>query len=297
MRLELTTLCLEGRCSSQLSYTRLHFMFSMAVCLLENKGILLNMMYLSKYFCMFYTKKSCKKNALILYVLYYTKSNIIFMRQCVGMKIMIWVDEAWRWPWMWPVVAAALCYNPENIPEESFITSLNDSKKISEKQRNKLYTEIIELSRWTKPTIFFGLWVVDNFVIDEINIRQANREAMNRALHELILKLWKIKKKKKTLYVQVDGRDNYHFDCLIDQPEYIIWWDGKIPEIWWASIIAKVFRDKLMAQYATLYPDYHIEKHKWYGTKKHSDMLKQSSDVLGIHRTSYKPIKLLLDNT
>lgn len=194
---------------------------------------------------------------------------------------------------MWPVTAAAFCYNPLNLPAKSFIDELNDSKKLSEKKREELYSKIVELSRWDNPQVFFGLWVVDNTLIDEINIRQANREAMKRALDEIHFRLSSIKR-KITLEVLIDGRDNYNFEILKKQPEYIVGWDWKIPEIWWASIIAKVFRDKIMHQYATLYPDLWIENHKWYWTKKHSEKLKNKSDITWIHRMSYKPVKALV---
>jgi ribonuclease HII len=93
----------------------------------------------------------------------------------------------------------------------------------------------------------------------------------------------------------IDGNDNYTFEELGKQPEYIVWWDGKIPEIGAASIIAKVFRDDLMQSYAKLYPDLWIESHKWYGTKKHREYLQDGSCVTGIHRVSYKPVKEVLD--
>ena len=208
------------------------------------------------------------------------------------MKYIIGIDEAWRWPWLGPVSACALCFNTKNMPSEEFISTLNDSKKLTEKKRDELYIELIEMSRWAKPQIYFGVWIVDNFIIDEINIRQANREAMRRAIIELLRKIpWK----RNTLEVLIDWRDNYSFEELKKQPEYIVGWDGKISEIGAASIIAKVFRDKLLLQYATLYPDLWIETHKWYWTKKHSENLKKIKDVTGIHRTSYKPVKKVLE--
>ncbi len=208
------------------------------------------------------------------------------------MKYIVWVDEAGRWPWLGPVSACALCFNTKNMPSKKFISTLNDSKKLSEKRRDELYTKLIEMSRWNRPKILFWVWIVDNFVIDEINIRQANREAMRRWITELLRKIpWK----RNTIEVLIDWRDNYSFEELKNQPEYIVWWDGKIPEIWAASIIAKVFRDKLLYQYATLYPDLWIENHKWYWTKKHGENLRKVKDITGIHRMSYKPVKKVLE--
>lgn len=94
----------------------------------------------------------------------------------------------------------------------------------------------------------------------------------------------------------VDGNDNYKFDELEKQPIFIIRGDAKVLEIWAASIIAKVFRDRLMNTYAHLYPDLWIENHKWYGTKQHRESLIKLSQVTGIHRLSYKPVKKILES-
>lgn len=205
-------------------------------------------------------------------------------------KIKIGIDEAGRWPWCGPVVACALAWNSQNKPDRDFISMLNDSKKLTAKKREELYSEIIKLSGEWK--LYFWVWVVDNFIIDEINIKQANREAMRRAIVEIQRK---IPKEFSEISVVIDGRDNYEFEELKQKPLYIVWWDGKISEIWAASIIAKVFRDKLMKQYATLYPDLWLETNAGYGTKKHKEVLQKSSDVSGIHRISYKPIKEVLE--
>lgn len=203
------------------------------------------------------------------------------------MKIKIWIDEAGRWPWIGPVVACALSFNPENMPEKSFLERVNDSKKLTEKKREILYEELIQMSLGENPQVFFWVWIADNYIIDEINIKQANREAMRRALVELQRKI----DIENISTVMIDGNDNYEFEELKKKPIFIIWWDGKIVEIGAASIIAKVFRDKLIVTYSSLYPDMWLENHKWYGTKKHREYLTDKSKVTGIHRTSYKPIK------
>lgn len=206
-------------------------------------------------------------------------------------KLKIWVDEAGRWPWLGPVVASALCFNPKNMPSKDFLGKLNDSKKLSEKKREELYEELINMSIWDNPQVFFWVWVVDNFVIDEINIRQANKEAMRRALLELLRKI----KSEEVDSVVIDWRDNYEFDELQKKPIYIVGWDGKVLEIWAASIIAKVFRDKLINTYSSLYPDFWLDSHKWYGTKKHSEYLSGKNKITWIHRISYKPVKEVLE--
>jgi len=207
------------------------------------------------------------------------------------LKYKIWIDEAWRWPWLWSVVACALCFNPKNPPKKKFLSEINDSKKLSKKKRKKLYKELIEMSLWKKPQIFFWVWVVDNYVIDDINIKQANREAMRRSLVELLRKI----PNDKISSVVIDWNDNYKFEELEKDPIYIIWWDAKVVEIWAASIIAKVFRDKLMVTYSELYPDFWIENHKWYGTKKHREYLTGKEKITWIHRLSYKPVKKILE--
>ena len=203
----------------------------------------------------------------------------------------IWIDEAGRGPWLGPVVACSLCFNFENMPSKKFLSKLDDSKKLTDKKRDEIYKELIEMSILDKPKVFFWVWVVDNNLIDEINIKQANREAMRRGLVELLRKI----DSEKIKSVLIDWNDNYKFEELVKQAIFIIWWDGKIKEIGAASIIAKVFRDKLMITYGELYPDLWIEKHKGYGTKKHRDYLTDKSKITSFHRLSYKPVKKILE--
>ena len=216
-------------------------------------------------------------------------------------KYKIWIDEAWRWPWLWPVVACALCFNSDNLPNKDFLEKINDSKKLSEKKREEIFKELIELSIWGQKQIFFWVWVTDNFLIDEINIKQANKEAMRRALVELLRKI----KPPPSLHLSgggqkfdvfIDWNDNYKFEELDKDPIFIVGWDSKVIEIWSASIIAKVFRDRLMKTYWELYPNLWLESHKWYGTKKHSEYLENKSKITWIHRLSYKPIKSILES-
>lgn len=205
-------------------------------------------------------------------------------------KIKIGIDEAGRWPWCGPVVACALAWNSNSKPDKDFISLVNDSKKLTDKKRQELYKSLIEFSSEWK--LFFWVGIVDNFMIDAVNIRQANKEAMRRALIEIQRK---IPKEFSEVSVVIDGRDNYTFDELSQKPLYIVWWDGKISEISAASIIAKVFRDKLMQQYATLYPHLWLDTNAGYGTKKHKNSLQKASDITWIHRTTYKPIKEILE--
>jgi len=216
-------------------------------------------------------------------------------------KIKIWVDEAWRWPWLWPVVACAFCFLQKEKIDEDLIEKINDSKKITEKNRDKIFEKLIDLSLWKTKKLVFWVWVVDNFLIDKINIKQANKEAMRRALIELLRKIQLphlnplLKWEGVKIEVLIDWKDNYEFEELDLKPIFIVGWDGKVTEIWAASIIAKVFRDKLIKTYSCLYPDFSLEKHKWYWTKKHREYLDKKSKITWIHRISYKPIKKILE--
>lgn len=203
----------------------------------------------------------------------------------------IWIDEAGRWPWLWPVVACSLTFDSKNLPYKKLLEKITDSKKFTDKKRKEIFEELISLSTWEKPQVFFWVWVVDNFLIDEINIKKANKEAMRRSLIELLRKI----DNKKISWVLVDGNDNYVFDELEKKPIYVIGGDAKVLEIWAASIIAKVFRDELIETYAKIYPDLGLENHKWYGTKKHIDYLSDKSKITGIHRVSYKPVAKVLE--
>ncbi len=105
----------------------------------------------------------------------------------------IWIDEAGRWPWLWPIVACSLTFNKNNPLDAKFLWELNDSKKLTEKKREELFTKLIQFSTWENPQVYFWVWVVDNYLIDEINIKQANKEAMRRSLVELLRKIDKKK--------------------------------------------------------------------------------------------------------
>lgn len=208
----------------------------------------------------------------------------------------IWIDEAGRWPWLWPVVACSLSFNPKNLFDESFLNQIKDSKKLSDNKRKEIFKILIDSSILEEPKIFFWVWVVDNFLIDEINIKQANKEAMRRSLVEILRKIPKSSSWNNQInWVLVDGNDNYEFKELEKKPLYIIWWDDKVLEISAASIIAKVFRDEMIKSYSLLYPNLNLENHKWYWTKKHIAYLDDKSKITWIHRLSYKPVKKILE--
>jgi predicted adenine nucleotide alpha hydrolase (AANH) superfamily ATPase/ribonuclease HII len=228
-------------------------------------------------------------------------------------KIYIGIDEAGRGPLAGPVVACAFAFDHSLHSYDSFETSslaqvfsqLQDSKQLSAKKRELLFKELINLSNTSASSLdpsdvsvefldikngflcSFGVGVVDNHIIDQINIRQANKLAMQRALDELFLKI----KQKDIHSILIDGNDNYSFENVKKKPIYIIKGDTKILEIKAASIIAKHFRDTLMQSYAQLYPSLYFHTHKGYGTKKHKEALRNTSQITGIHRLSYKPVQ------
>lgn len=179
------------------------------------------------------------------------------------------VDEAGRGPLAGPVVAAAVI-----LPEKFDLLSLNDSKKLSEKRRELLFSQIKE------QAISYGIGIVDERRIDEINILNATYEAMKIAI--------------ESLKVKPDVSLN---DAVIipDLPESIeqvkiIKGDAKSVSIAAASIIAKTTRDKIMKEYAAVYPEYGFEKHMGYPTKAHYEAIAKYG-VCKIHRKSYKLFK------
>ena len=108
------------------------------------------------------------------------------------------------------VVACSLTFDSKNMPDKKLLEKITDSKKIKRKKRKEIFEEFVKLSTQEKPQVYFWVWVVDNFLIDEINIRQANREAMRRSLVELLRKI----DNKKIFWIFIDRSDNYVFDEL-----------------------------------------------------------------------------------
>ena len=178
-----------------------------------------------------------------------------------GITLIAGVDEVGRGPLCGPVVACA-CILPKNYSLEG----LNDSKKLSEKKRDKLYEILI------KDTIY-GIGVVSPQRIDEINILEASKEAMKIALSNL---------SKKPEHVLIDA-----VKLDIDIPSTsIIKGDAKSISIGAASIVAKVTRDRLMAEYDKILPQYGFASNKGYGSAEHIKAL-QEVGPSPIHRASF----------
>ena len=176
------------------------------------------------------------------------------------------VDEAGRGPLAGPVVAGAVI-----LKRFSFKATIDNSKKLSEKKRESAYREIFKKA-------LVGIGIVDEKVIDKINIYQATRLAMKRAIRAL---------GAVPEYILVDG--NMRLDIPHPQKQ-IIGGDAKSISIAAASIIAKVTRDRIMCEYDLAYPSYGFKYHKGYPTARHKKALLRYGPS-PIHRYSYAPVK------
>ena len=178
------------------------------------------------------------------------------------------VDEAGRGPLAGPVVAAAVKIHEYH----DFFEMINDSKKLSEKKREELFDKIL-----TYCDVGVGIASVEE--IDEVNILEATFIAMNRAIED-------ISKNSDITFdtVLVDG--NKLIKKYNGKQEFLVKGDAKSLSIAAASIIAKVTRDRIMLKFAEIYPEYHFEKHKGYGTKLHREILLEKG-VLPIHRKTF----------
>lgn len=176
------------------------------------------------------------------------------------------VDEAGRGPLAGPVVAAAVILDDMNP-----IAGLNDSKKLSEKRREKLYDAILA------KALCCSIAQASVEEIDRLNILQATLLAMRRAVDGLRL---------KPVKVLVDGN---RLPVLDVRAEAIVQGDAKVPAISAASILAKVHRDRLCLQLHAQYPAYGFDRHKGYGTAEHLQAL-QAHGPTPWHRLSFAPV-------
>ena len=189
------------------------------------------------------------------------------------------VDEAGRGPWVGPVVAGCVVFLSREV-NPYLLENLNDSKKISKKKREKLYEVLLEEKE--KGNILAEVGVASAKEIDEKNILNATFEAMKRAI---------LNTGVKPDLVLIDGNRvpkefNYNAKAVVKG-------DAKSYSISAGSIMAKVYRDKLMEDMAKEYPYYGFEKNAGYGTKEHIEALKKYG-ITPEHRKSYAPIKEFL---
>lgn len=181
-------------------------------------------------------------------------------------------DEAGRGPLYGPVVAASVI-----LPHDFVLDGLNDSKKLTEKKREEYYPIIME------KALAVGISIVSPEEIDEINIYEASRQGMLRAIESM---------KIKPDYIITDAMP---LDGFTSVPhEKIIKGDAKSITIAAASVIAKVTRDRLMYEEDKKHPEYEFAKHKGYPTKKHIELLNKYGIIDG-YRHTYGPVKKYIE--
>lgn len=180
-----------------------------------------------------------------------------------GIKLICGVDEAGRGPLAGPVCAAAVIL-PPNIE----IPGLNDSKKLSDKKRRELFPIIKEAA------VAYGIGLVDNREIDEINILQATFMAMEQAIKQLSV---------KPELALIDGNREKDFGVEV---RTVVHGDSLSASIAAASVLAKVTRDDIMLEMAEKYPQYGFDVHKGYGTKAHYAALAEHGPC-PIHRMTF----------
>ncbi len=189
------------------------------------------------------------------------------------------VDEAGRGPWVGPVVAGCAVFLSRGV-DERLLQNLNDSKKLSKKKREMLY-DLLQQEK-AKGTMLIGIGEASAAEIDNINILNASFLAMKRAIAAA---------GAKPDLVLVDGnREPKDFGF---KTKAVVKGDAKSYSISAASILAKVYRDRLLEEMAQKYPGYGFEKNAGYGTKAHIEGLKQFG-VTPEHRKSYAPVKEFL---
>ena len=181
-----------------------------------------------------------------------------------GFEYICGMDEAGRGPLAGPVVVAGVI-----MPKNSMIEGVNDSKKVSEKKREKLYDVILE------EAISYSVAIIGQDVIDDINILNATKQGVTRVVEELDV---------KPNLILVDALT--HINTKGIPYDSIIKGDAKCYNIAAASIIAKVTRDRIMREWDEIYPQYGFINHKGYGTAKHIEALKEYGPC-PIHRKTF----------
>ena len=189
-----------------------------------------------------------------------------------GIKYIAGVDEVGRGPLVGPVVAACVV-----LPEEFNLDGLTDSKKLSEKKRDFYFEEV------KRQALGYGIGIIDEKKIDEVNIYEATKLAMKEAIEDC-------KKMCKIEHVLIDA-----MPLELDVPTTsIIKGDLKSITISAASVIAKVTRDRMLDELHEKFPMYDFKKNKGYPTKKHLEAIEEYG-IIDEHRRSYGPVKNYLE--
>ena len=187
-----------------------------------------------------------------------------------GYQSVCGVDEAGRGPLAGPVFAAAVILRPGQV-----IEGVNDSKKLTEKKREKLFDIIRE------EALAYNIECATVAEIEEINILNAAMLAMKRAVEGLDI---------PADYAIIDGNKTPPIEIPC---EAVVKGDARSMSVAAASILAKVARDRLLVRYAEKYPEYGFEKHKGYGTKLHYEMIEKYG-ISPVHRRSF--LKKILES-
>ena len=199
----------------------------------------------------------------------YKKLHLFDLENKKDNYVIVGVDEAGRGPLAGNVIAAAVCVT--NVCDN--LAEINDSKKLTEKKRERLYEIIFE-------NCIVGIGGASVEEIDEHNILNATFLAMNRAIDDI-----KTKIVNKNITVLVDG--NHKIKWYEGEQKEIIKGDSKSLSIAAASIIAKVTRDRQLLELDKLYPEYFFKNHKGYGTKKHVEVILKRGYIEGVHRKTF----------
>lgn len=187
-----------------------------------------------------------------------------------GYRCIMGVDEAGRGPLAGPVVAAAVL-----LPPDVTLDGLDDSKKLSQKLREKFYSQILETA------VSYGLGIVSVDVIERINILQASLTAMKQAIENC---------DRPPDLLLIDGNQK------VDHPANqwtLVGGDGKSLSIAAASVLAKVTRDRIMQECHQDYPQYEFDRHKGYPTKRHREKIRQFGPC-PLHRKTFRGVKEFL---
>ena len=191
-----------------------------------------------------------------------------------GFNVIAGTDEAGRGPLVGPVVCACVV-----LPNDYNNDEINDSKKLTEKKREKLYDIIM------KDALAVGVSIISAKEIDEINILEASRKGMIESYREA----------NKKIKIDVLLTDAMKIDTLDIPVEKIIKGDAKSISIAAASIIAKVTRDRLLFELDKKYPEYGFKDHKGYPTKKHLEAIEKYG-IFDEYRKTYGPVKKIIEN-
>lgn len=193
-----------------------------------------------------------------------------------GYNIVGGIDEAGRGPLAGPVVAACVVAQPGIEASMEELAIIKDSKKMTEKRREKAFDLIYEFF----PEV--GIGICDHKTVDRINILEASFLAMKKAVGSL---------KQKPDFIIVDGK--FEIPNFSTKQKALKKGDSFVLSIAAASVVAKVTRDRMMLEMHAKYPDYGFAQHKGYGTKLHMKSLRKHGPC-PIHRTSFRPVKELL---